>query len=303
MSDLLSDLKNRLAEWLTTGTVFAVIEGAAYPDCPALLKAHGLIYGSLFREPCDPDILRTGPFLIQAEQKKLDNLLSIPGIIRNAIFWHTSEISGHVFWSHLRKLTKVSIPSSLDDGSGQKMRTAMFRFQDPWVTERIFPIFTPAQRARFFGPANALLIAVPDGVKIVRRNLRWPAPQPGVLTLSPEQTTQLENARYEQNIRRFITYLRASWPDKTASVTDVEMHTLVEEEIRHGASWGLTTTPCLIFFCRSVIVGDTAFMKDEAFKKYIMHGDESTSHMTPDERLVKSIRDAARHDLQKELEK
>ncbi|MCX2562686.1 hypothetical protein [Acetobacter thailandicus] len=44
-------------------------------------------------------------------------------------------------------------------------------------------------------------------------------------------------------------------------------------------------------------------MKDEAFKKYIMHGDESTSHMTPDERLVKSTRDAARRDLQQELEK
>ncbi|MCX2562687.1 hypothetical protein [Acetobacter thailandicus] len=48
-----------------------------------------------------------------------------------------------------------------------------------------------------------------------------------VLTLSPEQTTQLENVRYEQNTRRFITYLRESEPDKTVAMTDMEMHTLV----------------------------------------------------------------------------
>lgn len=147
---VIEKLRKHLNIWTSSGFVaYAVIDGAKISNITNLLIKRGMVFGSLFRDSGDTEIMHTGPFLAQVTHEKIIDLLTIPDILQSAVFWSAPGCTGKRFWKHLRTLTLVQIPDECSVGNGKTIsyRRAIFRHQDPETLSRTLPAMTPAQRA------------------------------------------------------------------------------------------------------------------------------------------------------------
>lgn len=266
------ELRRRLFGWCEDSPLFVVADGAGYDDLPALLQERNLMAGSLFRQPCDPGVMKDGPFLVKVETGGLDAFLSLPDLAGNAVFWRVPDCTGHAFWRHLRTVALVRIPSSKDDGTGRRMRRAVFRHQDPDVMARMLPVLRPGQRARLFGPADALLLALPDGLKEARRQTDWPEPERGPLTLTPVQMQALEKNTHERSLLEIGAFLREAAPEETERLGTGAVLDLVRREEARGRAWGLESPRALGMFCWLALASDGTFVTDPDIGAYVREG-------------------------------
>jgi len=94
--------------------VHAVMDGAKYPDLPALLGKLNIVARSLFVEQSDPAMRLAGPWFARLDQQGCKTLFEIEGIADAAVFWTGPAEEEQVF-RHLRGLNMVNIPRPAEE--------------------------------------------------------------------------------------------------------------------------------------------------------------------------------------------
>ena len=140
--------------------VHVVMDGAKYPDLPALLAKLNIGPRSLFVEQSDPAMLRAGPWLATLDQQGCKTLFQIEGIADAAVFWTGPAEEEQVF-RHLRGLNMVNIPRPAEDWLDPLLLEydlVLFRHYDPSVLALLWPVLDDEQRARIFGPMRGIAL-------------------------------------------------------------------------------------------------------------------------------------------------
>jgi hypothetical protein len=168
----------------------------------------------------------------------LERIVSISENLPAAVFWiGDAGLTETNLWRHLRTLNMALIPKGYGEDEPQHVEEGdethdalMFRHADGNVLAEVLPVLDAAQFSRIFGPANALLFLAPDHPasdgSILRRailpNDCPPAPA-GMLRLSMEQMTGIEEIRFERSQLRIARYLRDVAPEQAGRLSDSEL--------------------------------------------------------------------------------
>ena len=118
----------------------------------------------------------------------------------------------------------------------------------------VYPALQPAQRARLFGPFDAVLLhsARPGTKRLSKRNLDWPAAPHGWLRFSPEQMAQITGTMTSRSHQAIAAYLRDVAPDHTRGMDDAALLARVAESEQSGRALGLRSERELCARCPSV---------------------------------------------------
>lgn len=251
------------------GPLFAVLDGAQFPDLPDTLLRSNLAHRCLYLDRGDnhPERLVTAPHMVELADRangvpheesfvgheNLDRLLDLLPAARAAAFWQCPD-GGDALYRHLRGLNRVLVPRAgerADWGTGPADGTheaVLFRHADANVLMQVTPALDARQLARLLGPAR-LLAFLPDGeaatgntemrVKAVRRDENWPAPVPGMLRIEPHQYDAMREARLHRSRLRLVAYLRDCAPDETHGLDDRALMQQVLLAERSGRELGL----------------------------------------------------------------
>jgi hypothetical protein len=228
-----------LSSW--SGSLFAVIDGAKYPNVAAMLNYAQLRCRPLLLNRPGLPMLSAAPFLVPLDQTELGRLLQIGGISSSCVFW-IGPVSEAAIYHHLRTINQAEIPRDAGGGGGRRVEIVLFRHWDPSVLSLMLPILEPAQRSQLFGPLTRVVLYSEDLGQVLQadRRLEWPAPERGRLRLSQEQITRLEASMTERSHRTVGRYLRETAPDQTASMDEPALLRFVADSESAARSWGVT---------------------------------------------------------------
>ena len=234
------------------GQGFAVLDGARFPDLPALCRRERLFARSLFLDHADVEVEKAGPWLVGLGQAPdaTEKVLALVGDEPAAVYW-CCEAGEAVLYRHLRALNMARIPrwaadggtAPPTDGSGLEPVPVMFRHWDPRVLGALMPALDMAQFARVLGPAGEVAFLASDhgGVRRVVSDPAFPPAPGGMLTVRSDQIEALNARRLDASHRRIAAYLREVAPAETAgaSAEALQAHVLASE--RSGRSLGIET--------------------------------------------------------------
>ena len=236
--DTITTIMDKIALW-PDQPVFAAMDGAGFINLPRFLTNERIPFRPLFLDRRPGDVGRSGPFMVIVPRERLKTFVSFSGVTEGSVFWNTS-CNADEFHRHLRSLTMVRIPSSSSEES-RKTRMVVFRHFDPKTVALTLPVMTLAQRARMFGPAQSLLISVPEDVLEAKRRIDWPEPEKGPLSFTQEQMNAVTNGMNLRSRQKIVAYLRKTAPEQTAGMDDTTLLDFVEETEKAGEAWGLKT--------------------------------------------------------------
>lgn len=225
--------------------VFVVIDGALLHGMPGVAAKADVFPRSLFVEHDDPDTVQAGPWFAALDERHLANLLRIEGIGTAAVFWGGAVDEATVF-RHLRSINLVDIPRPADappDPFAADPETVLFRHWDPSVMALTLPMLEPGQRARLFGPMDAIALYAPalGGVRDARRRVEWPEPDRGRIRISAGQMDRIAAAMTDRSRRTIAAFLRDAAPAYTGGKDDQALMGFIADSDISGRALGLTT--------------------------------------------------------------
>ncbi len=238
-TDLLAVMRN----W--PRPIYVVIDGALLPDAPGLTAKADVFVRSLFIEHGDPATVQSGPWFAALDERHLESLMLIEGIETASVFWG-GAVEEPVIFRHLRSLNLFDVPRPVDappDPFAADPETVLFRHWDPSVMALVLPVLEPAQRARLFGPMDALAIYAHslDGAREAKRRETWPEPERGRIRLSVAQMEQITKAMVDRSRKTIAAYLRDTASAQTVTMDDRTLFEFIERSEIIGRSWGLVT--------------------------------------------------------------
>lgn len=223
---------------------YAVVDGAHFPDLPALLKLRRLEACPLYLEAADGAGVAAGPHLVALPTRDevrvlLETLEGRPA----ATFWSWPGNFGGLR-HHLRGLTLVEIPNERRTGPGDlAYETVLFRHWDPNVLAVTLPILTVEQHRRFYGNAAGLIFRVHEscGVTSGRRPEALSTKQRGMLRFEAEQIREITAQRVAASHDKIAKYLREVAPQRTGGMEDSALRAEIGRCDRHARELGLTS--------------------------------------------------------------
>ncbi|WP_320203980.1 DUF4123 domain-containing protein [Agrobacterium rosae] len=257
--------------------LFAVLDGAQFPDLPTTLSEGDFFHRSLYRKSPqgNPDQDRCAPQLVwldhgryaisrtgarPVDQVSLDRLIDLIDGKHACVFWECAA-GGESLYHHLRKINVVLFPKDarVDQGKSYEadprpsdekspaqpvqLKRVILRHSDPNVMAQIIPTLSQGQYLRLLGPANAIIFQ-PDkewGESIMRASRKdgaVPAPR-GLLAFNTRNIDEIEDQRRETVVGKRVAYLRKVAPDFTAARSDVELRDLVRRQDAQAEELGL----------------------------------------------------------------
>ncbi|HTU89774.1 MAG TPA: DUF4123 domain-containing protein, partial [Gemmataceae bacterium] len=185
--------------------------------------------------------VRAGPYLAALDRPRLGAFLRVDGIANAAVFWR-ADATEPVLFRHLRSINIVDIPGDPQPPAA-KTRTVLFRHYDPSVMAIVLRVLTPAQRARVFGPAEAIaLYAVSvGGARSAKRQPDWPKPENGRLHLASAQMEPVAAGMDLRSRHAIAAFLRDAAHDATAPMDDAALLNFVEDSNAKGRELGIAT--------------------------------------------------------------
>lgn len=244
VKSVLDSIREKIARW-GDGPVHVAMDGALFDDLPDMLRRADFESRPLFIEQSDPKMRRDGPHAVVFPRERLDDFLILPDVTKGGVFWNVPNCDAMTFYRHLRGLNmaRLPTPATVELSSGRKTRMVVFRHFDPASVLVTLPVMTPAQRARMFGPAHALLLDTQSrqGTLEARRRNNWPDAEKGPLTFSRAQMDQVSDAMVARSRHNVMEFLRREAPGSTSDASDDVLLFFVKETERLARHWGLTT--------------------------------------------------------------
>ena len=271
-----------LKEW--DPPVFATMDGASFDDAPRAFAQAGIQLRSLFVEHRDPATVRAGPYLAVLDRPRVGSFLRVDGIANAAVFWRT-DATEPILFRHLRSINLVDIPrdpAPPDQPPVPKTRTVLFRHYDPSVMAIVLRVLTPAQRARVFGPAEAIALyaASVGGAKSAKRQSDWPKPESGRLRLTSTQMEAIVAGMDLQSRHAIAAFLRDTANGATAPMDDAELISFVETSSVKGRDLGIVTERGLGRWAYLTLITKGTIADSEPAKHFI-----TASNSNPDEQV------------------
>lgn len=282
MTTARTDLAASIQHW--PRPIFMTLDGSLLRNPPDIARRAGFAVRSLYIEHRNQAAILAGPWFAALDDRALANALRIEGIGRCAVFW-SGAIDEAVAYRHFRSINLADLPRPRDappDPFAADPETVIFRHADPSVLALVLPVLDPGQRARLFGPMNALLIDAPSlgGVREARRRPDWPDPPRGRLRLSQTQLDQIAAAMTERSHAKIASFLRNTAPTHTASITNEALQHLIARSDATGRGLGLTTERGLGRFAYLMLITQGAIASSTPARRWI-----ETGSGTPDDRV------------------
>ncbi|AQS85526.1 MAG: DUF4123 domain-containing protein [Acetobacter aceti] len=263
--DAVPTLRDKIALW-PDQPVFAAMDGAGFSNLPRFLRDERIPFRPLFLDRRPGDVGRAGPFMAIVPRDRLETFLTLRDVPDGSVFWN-APCGADEFHRHLRSLTMVRIPSA--PGKSPKTRMVVFRHFDPKTVVLTLPVMTPAQRARMFGPAQSLVVSVPEGVLEAKRRMDWPEPAKGPLSFTKEQMDAITDGMTLRSRRKIVAYLRETALEQTKKMDDTELLGFVEEAEKVGKAWGLKTEAGQGRLAWLQLMSEGRFAKQKAIERVI----------------------------------
>ncbi|MGQ2950879.1 MAG: DUF4123 domain-containing protein [Agrobacterium sp.] len=257
--------------------LFAVLDGAQFPDLPTTLSDGEFFHRSLYRaspkggqdqDRCAPQLVwldrgrraNSGANARPVDQASLDRLIDLINGKHACVFWECGA-GGEKLYHHLRKINIVLFPrdAQVDQGKSYEadprpdedrptaqlaqMKRVILRHSDPNVMAQIIPTLSQGQYLRLLGPANAIIFQPEDewGDNIMRASRKdgtARAPR-GPLTFTTRNIDEIEDRRRETVVGKRVAYLQKVAPDFTAARSDMELRDLVRRQDAEAEELGL----------------------------------------------------------------
>lgn len=257
--------------------LFAVIDGAQFPDLPSALFDEDLHHRSLYRDAADAgyDHERAAPQLVWLDRQRgvapikagglpnpavIERLLNLVKGKHACVFWECNA-GGERLYRHLRTINMVLFPNQADVDPGKdyeadprpaaqrpapkvgELRRVLLRHADSNVMAQVVPTLYEQQYLRLLGPANGIIF-LPDeewgpGVMRASRQDGAPPPPRGMLTFDMSNIEEIQNRRHEAVIRKRMIYLRKVAKDYTATTSDEDLRALVLRQEAEAHELGL----------------------------------------------------------------
>ncbi|QDH17380.1 DUF4123 domain-containing protein [Swingsia samuiensis] len=265
MNKLKRQIQKKIDAW-PHRPIFIAMDGAQFDNLPNLLRKNKIFFKSLFLDRKPGSVGRSGPFLATIAPHQGEFFLSLPDVLNGSVFWN-AQCSFDTFYRHLRTLSLVRIPSQSEEKS--KTRMVVFRHFDPKTIALILPIMTLPQRARFFGPAQSLLISVPEGVLEAKRRSNWPEPEKGFLSFDQEKMNLITDAMKLRSHHKIAKFLRDTAPDQTKDMNDEALLKFVERSEEESKIFEVTTEAGKGRFAWLQLMSHEKFSKDPAIITYM----------------------------------
>ncbi|RUS65016.1 DUF4123 domain-containing protein [Pseudorhodobacter sp. E13] len=219
----MSPLAPHLLALASRHPVFAVLDGAHFENLPVRLQVAGFYARPLFqgRDRQDPTASTQAPWLVALDESSqpfrgrppeatIPDLLQILGERPAAVFWSCDD-GFDALYRHLRGLNVILYPkvalTTYEARFVQGEEVApLFRHADANVMAQVEPSLGPSNRARLFGPAQALsFVPAPAWrTKDVHVAIAEAATPPrGQLRLTPEEAAAIAR-RYRQGVAHLI---------------------------------------------------------------------------------------------------
>lgn len=237
---LLSDLPDT--------AVFAVIDGAQADGLPGLLAHLRLDARPLYFDVADGRGHAAGPHLVACPDARAvaDLRAHLPATAVVWWVWPEEEAapSAPAIYRHLRGLGRVEIPAGHPGPTppGASVEPVLFRHADPRVMAEVLPVLTPAQQARLYGRAAAIVIDTPArGLRIARIPADLPPPAPGMLRLTAGQMADLAEVRQEPRDAAILDYLNLHAGDEINRMSQAERVDLVRAVQQRARQLGVVT--------------------------------------------------------------
>ena len=259
-----------IADW--PRPVFVLLDGAQHADLAGSFGRIGIRPRPLFLpQPSNPGLVKAGPWLALLDSAGLQRLLLAPHLGGELVLWG-GTVGEEAAVRHFRGLNLIQMPRQTPGVAGQQV--ALFRHYDPSVLAMVYPVLQPAQRARLFGPFNAVLLhsARPGTKRLSRRNPDWPPPPHGWLRFSPEQMKQISGTMTSRSHQAIASYLRTVAPDHTQGMDDEGLLAQVAESEQSGRALGLRSERGLGRWSYLELVSDGLFGQSEEARRYITAG-------------------------------
>lgn len=135
---------------------FAVLDGAAMDDLPALLQRHAPDALCLFSGDLDPMLAAAAPYLVPLHHGSPAVQLALRdgwNAHWGIVLLTDPDTTALSLRAHLRRMLRVAAPG------GESM---LFRFYDPRAFRTVVPTFDPQQHSTFFGPIHSCYVESRD---------------------------------------------------------------------------------------------------------------------------------------------
>jgi len=227
--------------------VFAVIDGAKVDRLQHLLHRLQLDPKPLYLDHKAGTPHAAGPHLVpcRSDMAILDLRSSVAADAMVWWLWPGSDATDALarIYRHLRGLGAVEIPAGYPENRGgtAQLERVLFRHADPHVMAQVLPILNPAQRARVYGKAQAIVIddIFGAGLRIARVPADLPVPQAGFLRLTADQMDAITQRRLSESHQRIAAYLRRTMPAEYRAASDDQLAELVHISDQTGRELGL----------------------------------------------------------------
>lgn len=225
--------------------VFAVVDGAMMDDLRKVLRSYQLDAQALYFDHQSQIANSNGPHLIHCADES--EIVTVRAAFQpdGVVWWVWSEPDAShakaAIFRHLRGLGMVEIPANYPNPSNPRapMERVLFRHADARVMARVLPVLEPAQRARLFGRAGAIVLQQGGQLRRALVPADLPMAPPGFLRLSRAQMDQIAEVGKQESHQRILAYLRRTMPPEFASASDDQMNELIELSDTTGRNLGL----------------------------------------------------------------
>lgn len=198
----------------------------------------------------------------------VDRLLNMVGKTSAAVFWQC-EAGGDILYRHLRTINMILVPDETEtdygksyeasplasaEDAGNSMRgtnkgyvPVLFRHADANVMAQVLPSLSHAQRARLFGPADAIAF-LPDaswsetsGMMEARREEDLQEPGRGMLKLEKENIDAIGISRDRATARNIAAYLRDVSAERGTDMQEDKLQTFAMRSLKESRGFGVET--------------------------------------------------------------
>lgn len=299
---------------------FAVLDGAQFDNLPDALREGEFVARSLYLDRGDnnPDQVITAPHLVLLDERPATVLgrapeQTVPALMAllegkpAAVFWQCPTGEEALF-KHLRGINMVLYPKSAlppadvsdDKNTDDALKThelVLFRHADANALAQVYAAVTVEEKARLYGPAQALLFKPSEDWSTgpewsyLPRPEDLPPPRPGSLTLSEATAERLSEARVSQSQKKIVQYLQNVAPEQTAAMGEAQLNAQTRYFMDDGKQLGLKSEAALGRWCYLEMITGGHLGRDPETRRFLtMHGPE----LHPDQRVRVLLKETAR---------
>ncbi|MFN3824635.1 MAG: DUF4123 domain-containing protein [Pseudorhodobacter sp.] len=269
--------------------VFAVIDGARVDRLQHLLHRLQLDPKPLYLDHKGGTPHAAGPHLVpcRSDIAILDLRISVAADAMVWWLWPGSDATDALarIYRHLRGLGAVEIPAGYPEhrAGAAQLERVLFRHADPHVMAQVLPVLNPAQRARVYGKAQAIVIddTLGAGLRIARVPADLPVPPTGFLRLTAAQMDAITDRRGQERTATLMSYMRRNAKAETSMLTDRELEDLALRVDRRAAQLGLSESGSTLLLAFLAAVTGGAALTAPQVERAILESD-----LPPDEAVT-----------------